>query len=213
MFPDSTSVGREHSAISRDIRISTTNAVVETLCRVKVDFQLRVVRVGQLRLLEVLLHGFLLVSGLREVVGEATRTAEVGSSTTQVSVHHALGILDGLVGVEHGATDGGHVGAVRGVLGVEDLSFGSEASVGGSIAVEGSNTVVAGGEEDGVTLQAELQELIALTLGVGDGEIGLGLAVGSADDICGLVDSALELACFCVSDQIILIGGNGMLPL
>jgi hypothetical protein len=79
--------------------------------------------------------------------------------------------------------------------------------------VEGGNAVVARGEEDGVALQAELQELIALALGVGDGEIGFCLSVGGADDIGGLVYSALKLACFYMSDLTNLVGGNGMLPL
>lgn len=47
-----------------------------------------------------------------------------------------------------------------------------------------------------MALQAELQELIALALGVCDGEIGFGLSVGGADDVCGLVHTALKLACF-----------------
>lgn len=64
-----------------------------------------------------------------------------------------------------------------------------------------------------MALQAELQELITLALGVGDGEIGFGLSVRSTDDVCGLVYTALKLACCCVSDQISLVGGNAMLPL
>lgn len=80
--------------------------------------------------------------------------------------------------------------------------------------MEGGDAIVARGEENGVALQAELQELITLALGVGDGEIGFGLSVRSADDVCGLVYTALKLACCCcVSDQISLVGGNGMLPL
>lgn len=139
-------VSREQGTIGRHIGISTANTVVETLGLVKVDFELGIVGVSQLGLLEVLLHGFPLVQRLREVVGEAARAAEVGGGTTQVSVHHAFGIVDGLVRVEHGASDGGHVGAVGGVLGVEDLSLGSQASVGTSVAVEGGDSVVARGE-------------------------------------------------------------------
>lgn len=45
-----------------------------------------------------------------------------------------------------------------------------------------------------MTLQTKFQELVALTLCVGDWEIGFGLAVGGADDVCGLVYATLEFA-------------------
>jgi hypothetical protein len=45
-----------------------------------------------------------------------------------------------------------------------------------------------------VALEAEFHELVALTFGVADGEVGFGLAVGCTDHVGGLVDSALELA-------------------
>lgn len=64
-----------------------------------------------------------------------------------------------------------------------------------------------------MALQAEFHEFIALTLGVGDWEIGFGLSIGGTDDCSGLVYTALKFACFCVSDQISLVGWNGMLPL
>ena len=192
----STIVSREHGAVSRHIRITTTNTVVETLCLVNIDFHLRVVRVSQLSLLEVLLHGFLLVRRLREVVGETAGAGEVCGITTQVSGHYALRILDCLVGVEHGASDGGHVGAVRGVLGVEDLSLGSQTTVDGSVVVEGGDAVVSRGEQDGMALQAEFHKFIALALGVGDWKIGFGLSIGGTDDGGGLVYTALKLTCF-----------------
>ena len=52
-----------------------------------------------------------------------------------------------------------------------------------------------------MALQAELQELIALALGVCDGEIGFGLSVGGADDVCGLVHTALKLAYFVLATR------------
>jgi hypothetical protein len=79
-------------------------------------------------------------------------------------------------------------------LRVEDLGLGAKAAVGGAIAVERGYAVVARGEENGVALETELEELVALALCVGQREIGLGLAVGGTDYVCGLVDAALELA-------------------
>jgi hypothetical protein len=81
-------------------------------------------------------------------------------------------------------------------LGVEDLSLGSQTSVGGSVVVEGGDAIVTRGEQDGMTLQAEFHEFIALALGVGDREIGFGLSIGGTDDGGGLVYTALKLACF-----------------
>jgi hypothetical protein len=45
-----------------------------------------------------------------------------------------------------------------------------------------------------MALESQLHELVALTLGVANGEVCFSLAVGGADDIGGLVDTALELA-------------------
>lgn len=45
-----------------------------------------------------------------------------------------------------------------------------------------------------MTLQTQLQELITLTLGVANGEVGLSLTVGGADDVGGLIDATLELS-------------------
>jgi hypothetical protein len=64
-----------------------------------------------------------------------------------------------------------------------------------------------------MALQAEFHKFIALALGVGDWKIGFGLSIGGTDDGGGLVYTALKLACFFVSDQVSLVGGNGMLPL
>lgn len=50
-----------------------------------------------------------------------------------------------------------------------------------------------------MALKTEFQEFVALALGVSDWEIGFGLAVGGADDVCGLVDTTLELSCSEVS--------------
>lgn len=45
-----------------------------------------------------------------------------------------------------------------------------------------------------MALQTELEEFVALALGVGDGEIGFGLTVGGTDDVSRLVNSAHELS-------------------
>lgn len=45
-----------------------------------------------------------------------------------------------------------------------------------------------------MTLQTKFQELVALALCVGDWEVGFGLAVGGADDVCGLVYATLEFS-------------------
>jgi hypothetical protein len=114
-------------------------------------------------------------------------------------MHNALRIFDGLIWVDHGAANGGHVGAVRWVLGVEDLLIWAEAAVGRTVSWEGSYTVVTGGEEDRVALQTEFHELVALALGVADREVGFGLTVGCADDVGGLVDTTLEFAFYLVN--------------
>ena len=92
-------------------------------------------------------------------------------------MHDALAIEDRLVGIELGAADGGDIGTVAGVLGVEDCAFWTQAAVGFRVAGEGGYAIVAGGCEDGVALEAEFQELVALTFGVADGEVRFGLAV------------------------------------
>jgi hypothetical protein len=79
-------------------------------------------------------------------------------------------------------------------LGVEDCAFWTQAAVSFRVAGEGGYAVVAGSCEDRVALEAEFHELVALTFGVADGEVGFGLAVGCTDHVGGLVDSALELA-------------------
>lgn len=49
-----------------------------------------------------------------------------------------------------------------------------------------------------MALQTKFHELVALALGVADGQVGFSLAVGCADDVGGLVDTTLELACYLV---------------
>lgn len=141
-------VRAESRAIGGDIRVRTTNTVIQSLGCVDVNLELRVVRVGQVSLLEVLLHSVLLVRRLGEVIRESTRSAKVSRGTAEIDVHDALRILDGLVWVNHGAADGGYVWAVRWVLGVEDLLVWTEAAVGRTVSWEGSYTVVTRGEED-----------------------------------------------------------------
>lgn len=46
-----------------------------------------------------------------------------------------------------------------------------------------------------MTLQTKFQELITLTLCVGDWEIGFSLAIGGADDVCRFVYATLKFAC------------------
>lgn len=80
---------------------------------------------------------------------------------------------------------------------VEDLAFGAETAVCAAVVGKGGNAVIAGCEEDGVALEAELEELVALAFGVVDWEVGFGLAVGGTDYVGGFVDTALELAWAC----------------
>jgi hypothetical protein len=194
MMLRTTGISREQSTISRNIGISPTNTVIKTSRRIKINIHLRVIGVCKPSLLEILVNGGLLVIRLREVIRESTGAAEIGCCATEVSMHDTLIILVCLVGVEHGAADRCHVWAVGRVLRVEDLGLGAKAAVGGAIAVERGYAVVARGEENGVALETELEELVALALCVGQREIGLGLAVGGTDYVCGLVDAALELA-------------------
>ena len=96
---------REPSTISRDIGICPPNAIVAPLGLVDIHAKFRVIGIGQISCLEVFLHGSFLVLGLREVVGESTGRTKVGRFPAQVCMHHALCIIDGLVGVEHCASD------------------------------------------------------------------------------------------------------------
>jgi len=81
-------------------------------------------------------------------------------------------------------------------LGREDVLLWAEtAGRGVDVVGEGGDAVVAGGEEDGVPLQGELHELVALATDVVVWQVGFGLPVGGGDDVCGLVDAALECAC------------------
>jgi hypothetical protein len=150
-------------------------------------------RILQIRHLEILLNSSLLVTWLGEIIREAARRGEVLRRAREINMHDALAIEDRLVGIELGAADGGDIGTVTGVLGVEYCAFWTQTAVGFRVAGEGGYAVVARGCEDRVTLEAEFHELVALTFGIADGEVGFGLAVGCADHVGGLVDSALEL--------------------
>lgn len=145
-------ISAEMRSIRRDIRISTTKPIVETLGRVNIDLKLRVIRIRQVRRLEVLLHSSKLICRLGEVIREATRSAEVTCGSAKVNVHDALAVVDGLVAVQHGTSNGGDVGAVGGVLGVEDLALWAETAVLVTVAGERRDAVVARREEDGVSL-------------------------------------------------------------
>lgn len=142
------SVRAESRTIGGDIGVCTTNTVIQSLSRVDIYLELRVVRVGQVSLLEILLHGVLLVLRLGEVIRESTRSAKVSRGTAEIDMHDALRVFDGLVWVDHSAADGGYVWAVRWVLRVEDLLVRTEAAVGGSVSWEGSYTVVTRGKQN-----------------------------------------------------------------
>lgn len=188
-------VRAESRTIGSDIGVCAANTVIQTRSRVDVDLKLRVVRVAQVSLLEILLNSLLLVVRLGEVVRESTCRAKVGCGTAEIDMHDALRVFNGLILIDHRAADGGYVWAVAGVLWVEDLLVRAEAAVGRAVTCEGSHTVVTRSEENRVTLQTELQEFVTLALGIADGEISFGLAVGGANDVGGLVNAALELPC------------------
>lgn len=135
-------------SVGGDIRITSSNAVVQPLGRVEIDVELRVVRIAQIGSVKVLFHSRLLIAGHRVVVRETARAAKVDSRAPEVDLHHALWVVDRLVGVELGTTHRCNVRAVAGVLRVEDLALGTETSICSAIAWEGCDTVVTRGEEE-----------------------------------------------------------------
>lgn len=156
-------------AIGGNIRVSAADTVVQTCGSVDIDVELRIIGIGEVGAVEVGLDMAVLISGAREVVGEAACGGEVDCSAAEVVEHHDFGVVDCAIGRELRTPNGSYVWAAGGVLRVEYCFLRAETAVRGAISGEGSYTVVTGCEKDRYTLEAELHELIALTAGIGCG--------------------------------------------
>lgn len=77
----------------------------------------------------------------------------------------------------------------------EDVVVWTQASIcGAEVTWERSHAIVSGSEHDSMALETKFHELVALTLDVVGWEVGLGLSVGSGDDLVGRVNTALASA-------------------
>lgn len=115
--------------VGGDIRIRASDAIVQALGRVEINAEPGVIRVRRVGCRKVLGNCSLLVRRLGEIVGESPRGAEVLGGAAQIHVHDALRHLDGLVRVQHRASNGGNIWAVGWVLRVEDRAFGPQTAV------------------------------------------------------------------------------------
>lgn len=141
---------------------------------------------------EVLSQGRDLVERCGKVVGETAGGGEVGCAG-EVGLQCRLGVANGLVIIQSGCTNVGHVWTSW-EAGVVDFLVGAQTARVAVVAGEGGNTVVSGGPDESVALQTELQELVALALGVVNGSVELGYSVGHTDDPGWLVGTALIFA-------------------
>lgn len=109
-----------------------------------------------------------------------------------------LGVENAMAWVDFCGANIGDIWAVVGPSWVEDVVVWAETSRWSVIAAESdggvSNARIPAGEEEGDSLKPELEVFVALAFLVGDRNVGFLAAVRDGEDVCRLVDAALELA-------------------
>ncbi len=170
----------------RDVRVTAANAVVDPA--VSSDTTVvggRVVRIRRVGGSKICRYRVLLVSWDGVDVGEATAGRETRDGDFLI-------LRSAGIGRQECSSSDGEVWTGRWEVRREDGARGAETTV--WIIVPGwtSHARVAGCDDDGDALHAELHVFVALAFLVGSGQVGFLTAVGYGDHIRGLVDSALQ---------------------
>lgn len=182
------------------IWISTANAVVNTTILAEaVVVDALVIWVARVGLGEVVGHGLGLPCwSLVDVAETATRG--------EARHGHFLVAAGSSPQRKDGRSHGGHVRAGGREHGGKDIALLAKAVAGSRVSAAAFNTGVTRGDHDRHTLHAKLHDFIALATLVGDGQIGLGPAVGDGDHVGRFVHSALQLSLIAARRRVWVMG-------